>query len=191
MKKLYSYFLVTTLFSCFSCNNSTFENKKEIAIEKCIPYFTFDSIEHYYVEVDSKGVSSIEKKKELSEGEREQLNIMYKDTVQLLEDTIMYQNLERINFIKALIPSHKFDTINKIFCSRIFDECGYTNCIPTYRDILIFKNKNQTIGIAKICFHCKQSLIIGASDKTSSICFKDGDNYIDDYSRLKEILYSK
>lgn len=191
MRAVRYIFLSSILFIYSSCNSESERDYSKDVKEDCIPFFTFDAVEHYYVEIDSKGFSYTEKKKDLSDIEKNQLNVMYEDTSKTLADTILYQQLEQKNFIKTNLSSHKFDTINNIFCSRSLDTCLFTTCIPIYRDILIFKNKNKTIGIAKICFHCKKSLIIGVSDRATSLCLKDGYEYFDDYTRLKEVLYSK
>jgi len=183
MKKITYCFWSFILIICFSCNHSTFET--ENAIEKCTPYFTFDSVEHYYVRADTNKSTAIERRNNLSEVERKQLNMMYEDTAKVIADSIIYQNLEQINFIKVVVPSTKFDIINKIFCEKNLDSYESAACIPIYRDILIFKNKNKTVGFAKVCFQCGMSLIVGASEKTTMLYTHD------DYTKLKEILYSK
>lgn len=38
---------------------------------------------------------------------------------------------------------------------------GYA-CIAEYRDIFIFKKKEKTVGIAKICFKCSRFQITGS-----------------------------
>ncbi|PWB19019.1 hypothetical protein, partial [Flavobacterium sp. HTF] len=43
---------------------------------------------------------------------------------------------------------------------------GYA-CSAEYRDIFIFKKKEKTIGIAKICFECGRFQIIGSKLDTS------------------------
>ncbi|MNY62602.1 hypothetical protein D3C86_1994460 [compost metagenome] len=42
---------------------------------------------------------------------------------------------------------------------------GYA-CIAEYRDIFIFRKKEKTIGIAKICFKCGRFQIIGSKIDT-------------------------
>ena len=51
-----------------------------------------------------------------------------------------------------------------------------------YRDIIIFKNKGTTVGVAKICFRCDQSSIIGTIANTDEFGMSG------DFDRLDKLL---
>ena len=76
----------------------------------------------------------------------------------------------------------KFEEINKIFIEKKHYDISATACDYVFRDILIFKHKSKTIGIAKICFGCSGNQIVGTKANTEEFGM-DGD-----YEKLKEIL---
>ena len=57
-----------------------------------------------------------------------------------------------------------------------------TACIPVFRDILIFKKNNKSIGIAKICFECEKSHIVGTNKNIENF------GQCGDFSKLMNIL---
>ena len=48
-----------------------------------------------------------------------------------------------------------------------------SKCLPVYRDFLILKKNNKTVGIFKICFECSQF------------------NYIDNFSNEERLMKDK
>ena len=90
--------------------------------------------------------------------------------------------MEKINFQKSEIDKSKFGEINKIFVEKTVNQIADYACIAVYRDILIFKKQNKTVGIAKICFECFKKQIIGTNANTENFG-QDGD-----YEKLEKIL---
>ena len=69
-----------------------------------------------------------------------------------LTDTLYISRLEEFDFDKEKIETAKFDSLRDIFQYKKHTDFFSARCLPTYNDILIFKNKGEIIGIAKICF---------------------------------------
>ena len=80
------------------------------------------------------------------------------------------------------IDKSKFIEINKIFVEKTVNKSMDYACPADYRDILIFKNKNKTVGIAKICFECFKNQILGTKANTENFG-QDGD-----YEKLEKLL---
>ena len=60
----------------------------------------------------------------------------------------------------------------------------YEKTVAFYRDILVFKKENKTVGVAKVCFGCSQSIITGTKLNTQEF------GQSGDYGRLKKLLYN-
>jgi hypothetical protein len=94
----------------------------------------------------------------------------------------VYDSLEMLGFKKVQLPESKFEKINEVFCARKHDYASYAACIPTYRDILIFKKRNKTVATARICFECGLHDIRGTSQNTEEF------GQSGDYDKLEEVL---
>jgi len=90
--------------------------------------------------------------------------------------------MDKIGYNKKEIPKKKFTEIDKIFTEKTINENSSYTCIPIYRDILVFKNIGKVIGIAKICFSCRQHRIIG-TDLNNDNFGQNGD-----YEKLEALL---
>ncbi|MBK7042123.1 MAG: hypothetical protein IPH46_17155 [Bacteroidetes bacterium] len=108
------------------------------------------------------------------------MNQYMPDTMTRLE---LLADLEKIGYKKNAIGKGNFDKINSIFCERKHKESYATSCIAIYRDILVFKKSNKTIGVAKICFECEQNWIIGTDRNTMEFGMSG------DYGKLYDILH--
>jgi len=60
-------------------------------------------------------------------------------------------NLKALKFIKSYICKTKINLNN-----------DYSECMPIFRDIIIFKKQSKTVGIIKICFDCNLSNIVSS-----------------------------
>ncbi len=108
------------------------------------------------------------------------MNQYMPDTMTKLE---LLADLEKIGYKKNIIGKGNYDKINSIFCERNHKESYATSCIAIYRDILVFKKSNKTIGVAKICFECEQNWIIGTDRNTMEFGMSG------DYGKLYDILH--
>lgn len=127
------------------------------------PYFQFDSVEHYSLNIDE----SIFLNDNINEDITELYDYLVGEKINELKDTNQLSELVRLGYQKSILPSSKNAEL-----TRLFSEKGKTipivlDCEPMYRDFLVFKRKNKVVGIAKICFQCDQSRFIGTSRNTN------------------------
>jgi len=144
-------------------------------------FFDFDKIDHYRVTemlpLDKENNSiEVENKEILSE-------IVYKKTPKKLNGVSFINNLNKITTKKQEIPASDFNDIKEIFKEQSCSNTIAMSCISVYRDILVFYKRNKIIGIAKICFNCKDHHIIGTTSNTSNF------GQCGDYEKLNKILY--
>ena len=177
------FIIYTGLFILTSCSNQEkkLENAENVE-SKCSPYFLYDEIEYYTININQDEVSKILEKKNKSEQEIKVFHLLVRGAVTKFSDTSTLNDLESLNYKKQFLDSSKFSTIDEIFCERKHTESISTACDPFYRDILVFKNKNQIKGIANICFSCGQHIIIGTVKNTIDF------GQSGDYKKLSQLL---
>jgi hypothetical protein len=83
---------------------------------------------------------------------------------------------------KQMIPAAFHDSIDTIFSEKNPGNSWVAACEPIYKDILIFKQSNKIVGVAKLCFECRQHQIIGSVANTEMFG-QDGD-----WEKLKMLL---
>ncbi len=178
--KMTTRLLTAVLFlTIIGCNQKT-DKRPETA--DCKPYFPFDKVEYYSIDFHESKLWELEEKENKTNTEIRLLNVLLKDKPDQIPDTVEFNNLETLGFKKKEIEKDKFQRLEKIFCERKHEEALYTSCIAVYRDILIFKRQNKTIGFARLCFECGDSIIAG-TDKDWSEFGQSGD-----FQRLGAIL---
>ncbi len=165
------------LAALIGCNSSTRKQKT------CNPYFQFDKIEHYYLNIEEDKIWDIEKKKSKTDKEKRQLDLLIEYTPDKLSDTSVLKDIGKLGFVRKEIPTNKFEQINEVFCQRNHGETLAMKCIAVYRDILVFKKNNKIIGTAKICFDCDQNVIAGTEVNT------DDFGQSGDYGKLYKLLH--
>jgi hypothetical protein len=168
MKNIISLLLFTLTF--ISCQKSKNDKIKDV-IEEC------NSVEFYRISEEKK-------------------HIVGNDTI---NDTKIVQGIlsdnEKLNFndqkiIDVLNKEYTKYSMNEDSSEDILDEFTewnmfkfkifYEACIPTYRDILLFKKDGKIVGFAKVCFDCSQSYIVVNKEDVVNLQL--------DYEDLKEIL---
>ena len=77
-------------------------------------------------------------------------------------------------YSKQMIPAAYHAAIETIFSEKNTSNNWVAACEPIYRDILIFKQSNKIVGVAKLCFECHQHQILGTSVNTEMFG-QDGD----------------
>jgi hypothetical protein len=156
---------------------------KEKVKTGCKPYFDFDEIEHYQIDItEEEAMKLYESKKGFDQKLNDAVNQDIPNTMSRLE---LLDDLEKNGYKKNVILKNNFDKVNSIFCERKHKESYATACIAIYRDILVFKKSNKTIGVAKICFGCEQNWIIGTSKNTMEFGMSG------DYGKLYDLLNKK
>lgn len=102
----------------------------------------FDEIIHY--KLDTLAVNKID----IS-------NILSGEDIQNISDTLIIDRFTEFGFLKSEIVESDYIKLNQVLTSTENTKDN-TKCLPIYRDFLILKKKNKTVGIFKICFECSQ-----------------------------------
>ena len=148
-------------------------------------YFEFDDIEYYrldpkYVKL-SENIKIIEDK-DSSKIENFEFNIIHGYKPDGTSDKNFPKKLLDVGYVKKSIEPKFYNEISSIFSEKRAIDSYSMGCIPWFRDILIFKNKGNISGIAKICFKCRQSIIRGTIKNVENFG-QDGD-----FEKLNKIL---
>ena len=172
-----SILILLVLIFNFGCTSNNHKN-----------YFEFDNIEYYrldsnYIEL-SKNIKVIEDKDSLKI-ENFEFNIIHGYKPNGISDKNFQEKLLQIGYFKKTIEPKYYNEINSIFSEKKVVDSYSMGCIPWFRDILIFKNKGNISGIAKICFKCRQSIIRGTIKNVENFG-QDGD-----FEKLSKILIEK
>jgi hypothetical protein len=147
MKTILIYTL--TIFAFLSCNKDN-------------QYFQYDKLEYYHIVIDEDKVFALEESK--GKKQIKLLELLQSDTPDTLSEISILNGIEKIGYKKKEISTNNFESINKIFSEKIgFGINEEMSCIAIYRDILVFKNNNKIVGVAKLCFDCQQFVIAGTN----------------------------
>ncbi len=169
--------LTAILFlTTIGCNRNT-NNKVD-----CSPYFIFDQVEHFSTSISEDSVFRLIELDTLTFDQSKLLGLLMNNKPDTIPDTTSFLDIEKFGFTKKEIQKDKLGQLNSIFCERKHDNAIYTLCAAVYRDILIFKRQGKTIGFARVCFDCGDSIIAG-TDKDWSEFGQSGD-----FQRLGAIL---
>lgn len=193
MNTIKSILAIIFLFVFSNCNSGS-ENLKEtkileketvvVKMDSCMPYFNFDEIEHYYLNISEDKAynpDSVENKTSFQKRKLQFITELY--PVNVLElDSVEVKNLEEWGYVKTQLPASQFEDINNVFCERSHDLAQYATCGPVYRDILVFKNNRKIVGVARICFACGMNFITGTKRNTQEF------GQSGDYKKLKKLL---
>lgn len=147
------------------------------------PYFDFDEIDHYFLNISRETLSEIEQKKTKTYLKEKQSNWLRQYGPDSLPDAEIDYELTFAGYVKKEVPSAVFPVINDIFCERPHEPGPASGCIPEFRDILLFKKEKQLVGLAKICFTCHKHSIIDTNLNTSEF------GQSGDYEKLFNILH--
>lgn len=158
------------------------DTKTVVKSESCIPYFDFDEVEYYSINIEEHKVYNLSDIENKTDNESKLLSMLEDDTFSSISDSTFISYLEEIGYLKNKISDADFISFNKIFCNRTHDKALYAACTPIYRDILIFKNQNKIIGMAKICFDCGQFNIVGTKENVSDF------GQSGDFEKLNQLL---
>jgi hypothetical protein len=165
-----AYFAISILLILTYCKDKPKENA--VSENDCQPYFQFDHLTHYRISISDDSVAVLQEQTNRDEREEKLFEVLSdrvfdsKYSMTSLSDTIKLMNLEEVGFLRKEISNDKFMAVDKLFCERYYDEIDHNMCLPVYRDIIVFKKKNSTVGFARICFDCAMSNIIGSDRDT-------------------------
>lgn len=182
MKK---YIFIIIAIIVWSCNNS---KKVEVESKKVVkkelkPFFNSDKIDHYYLNPTERefehsvgeNAEEVEKKKEFS-------SFFYWNYPNSIPKKDFEKLLLKYKYKKSNLSIKQEKEIENIFSEKDSLKNDACACIAEYRDIFIFKKKEKTIGIAKICFKNARFQITGSKIDT------EGFGLINELDRLKKTV---
>jgi hypothetical protein len=178
-----SALIVLMLWACGSPSGSDAGSKLK-NVDRT-PYFDYDAVEHYAVGISEQALFELEEKDRRTENEEALLGILWADQLQSLADSVLIPKLERVGFSRRDLATTQVEGLKRIFCARTHDDPVFAACIQIYRDVLIFREKGSVVGMAKICFTCGDSEIVG-TDLSTEEFGQSGDLAV-----LKSILDGK
>lgn len=145
-------------------------------------YFDFDEVDHYSISIDEDVLFDLEERNDLSTNERLKIDVILNDTPEKFQDTSFISKLTKIGFTKHKVAENKHPELSEIFRDKSHKEVYALACIYVYRDVLIFKKSDSIVGVAKVCFDCLNSQILGTSVNTSEF------GQSGDYGKLHRLL---
>jgi hypothetical protein len=145
-------------------------------------FFDYDQIDHYHKEFENADLSRLLERQKLTVLDSLNAGALLDKLAPDLSDTPFIKHLIKAGFEKKKVDPSNFSKIDSVFIEKEVEENSTSNCIYIYRDILVFKKRNRTIGVAKICFECNAHQISGTTANTENFG-QDGD-----YDKLQKLL---
>ena len=169
-------------------NSEILENEnssQNLKIEYGKKFFEYDEVSHYSINISEDEATKL-LDNHTSKNDEKKYDIIMNDKFPKTIKEINFENkLSNFGFMKSEIKSENFNELNQIFVEKSEQDGIVSACIPIFRDLLIFKNKNHITGFVKICFECKHYHIIGTNAETKNF------GQSQDFEKLEKILARK
>ena len=110
--------------------------------DKQLQTVEFDEIIHYKLDT-------------LAVDETDINDILSGEAIQNISDTLIIDRFTEFRFVRSEVDKSNHIKLHQVLTSNQ-NTIDNTKCLPIYRDFLILKKKNKTVGIFKICFECSQ-----------------------------------
>lgn len=82
-------------------------------------------------------------------------DVLSGETIQNISDTLIVDRFKESGFVKSIVEKSDYIKLHQVLTANQNTKDN-SKCLPIYRDFLILKKKNKTVGIFKICFECSQ-----------------------------------
>lgn len=188
--KLYSRYMIAWVDSDGTRNN--LRRVVNFGGKNCLPYFTYDAIEHFHSDVSADLLSRLSEKLSLTHGEQSLLNFVVDKEFDHLSDTVSLKNLKSMGFSQKDIKQSQFQNIDDILCQTLEPtdaDLNITLCVPYYRDVLLFKKNGSVVGYAKICFTCHENMFVGTDKNTWEFNSREKFEALQEVLDIKETFY--
>jgi hypothetical protein len=190
MTKTQIILLTLISFTLTYCNSKSPQSNTVLTADTtinigCKHYFIFDKVEHYSIKTTDHEYMVLETKKNPTENDSLLREVLSRSIFKSLKDTSTIKHLEKIGYVKMAVDTKLNDSLYEIFCERKHESTMMASCIPMYRNIFVFKHKGETVGLAKICYSCMLSNIVGTK------CNTDDFGQSGDFDRLKNLMSRK
>ena len=149
------------IFTALSCHTGV--NKQWTR-----PFFSYDEVEYYSTDFPEDDIIQLDSLRERSTIDGLRASVLLDGRPSSTDDSTAIQSLEKLGFKKRILSNSFKSELDKIFSEKMVGEIVAPACIHVYRDILVFKNKSKTTGVAKICFSCMDAQFTGTESNTES-----------------------
>lgn len=167
MKLIYFLGLVLVI----SCKHST----------TSAPDLEFNQAIHYTISIDDDTLFDLASRDGLTDYEQLKIEVLLNKTPESLSDTLLLENFGAIGFTKTQLNTEQVSQLQYLFNIEHKKPVRVNECINIYRDILVLRQGNKTIGIAKICLECEAMLLTAAEQQ--NLHLRPGN-----YERLKDLM---
>jgi hypothetical protein len=106
-----------------------------------------------------------------------------------VEDELPYElnpdlasELFHLGYTRSEVRKRDFAGLDSLFSCEDVDTKVVTDCLPIYRDILIFRKGKTVIKIVQLCFECSQAHFVGPWKGVSAFGQRG------EYKKLKALL---
>ncbi|MFT3793202.1 hypothetical protein [Flavobacterium sp.] len=147
-----------------------------------LPFFHFDEIDYYHIGISEEEATEMSIKQDKTRKEQALLQIINGNVPVNTRDTLFINNMDILRFEKHDIDPKFNPQFADLFRVRENVKPEAVSCISVYRDVLVFRQKDKVVGVAKICFDCGTDEIVGSRYDTST--FGEGG----DYEKLEALL---
>ncbi len=146
-------------------------------------YFEFDQIIHYHFDISNEEGEKLFEFKTSKDSILKTILIDYGP--KNVNDSSFLNNLELMSSKKTIVDTTLFKEFRALFKVKRHENPSWESCIAIWRDIVVFKKRKSTTGIAKIPFGCQRSIIIGSEYNTDEF------GQSGDIDKLYGLLYNK
>ncbi len=163
-----TYFLITN-------EDITIDKYK---IEECTnTIFEYDRIEYYHLDIDNFNGNKLNQKDTIK---RNIINNYFT----AINDSLNLKNISNY-YAEIKLNERSSEFINSYLCeTKKIDDESFSECMPIFRDILIFKKKSKIVGVNKICFECNVSNLV--SVEYNSYLFNENEiNILEEFLKVK------
>ncbi|MFT5819864.1 MAG: hypothetical protein ACI8ZM_001089 [Crocinitomix sp.] len=153
--------------------------------------FDFDEVMYYHTDIDEQydaGPAYLKNENDLNDTfpDRQKLDLILSDSYpKSLTDSLFFNDLPKYNYVLNLIEKPHHIAIKSMFCPTNSNDKSIDMCMPLYRDILVFKNNDKIVGLAKICFSCSQIYLLNQNEVPFGLWFDLN------YRKLSQFLYNE
>ena len=134
----------------------------------------FDKIEYYHLVGEDNNINgkiTPEKIRIYENNLKKNRKILNGSFIKLSNEKNYILEFNSEKFIKTQFSTADFTEFIKLFNSDVFFDYDTKACAPEYRDFLILKKNDKTVGIVQICLQCQMHTIEGRNQRNKKINF--------------------
>jgi hypothetical protein len=177
MKK--AILILAISLACFGC-----KDERKTSAGGSQPFFLFDRIDYYHSDITMEDVLATEAKDNKSRKDIALLQIVRQHIPVNMMDTLFIRNMDSVGFRRRLINPAWNSRVSNLYSEREATPPKQSNCVPVFRDVLIFRQGNKITGMSKVDFDCGMHYTAGARYDASG--FGQSGEYRPLYKILKQ-----